>query len=77
MRATTIRTDPPQTVNVHIIILLAETFLDLLPVLTIAKVHLKIRERGARTGGINLEPHFQQGVQSTQIAIDHTIIGQS
>jgi len=44
----------PQRGCVRITILLAETFLDLLPVLTITKVHLEIRERGARAGDINL-----------------------
>lgn len=48
------------------IILLAEPFLDLLSVLTITKMHFKIRECGARTGGINLKPLLQQGVQNTQ-----------
>ena len=42
-------------------ILLAETFLDLLPVSTITKVHFEIRERGARTSGINLKPCLQRG----------------
>ena len=67
----------PQAGNVHVIILLAEPFLDLLPVLTITKMHFKIRECGARTGSINLKPYLQQGVQNIQIAIEHTIIGQS
>jgi len=60
-----------------VIILLAKPFLDLLPVLTITKMHFKIRECGARTGGINLKPRLQQGAQNTQIVIGHTIIGQS
>ena len=69
--------ESPQAGNVHVIILLAEPFLDLLPVLSITKVHFKIRECGTRTGRVNLKPHLQQGVQNTQIVIDHTIIGQS
>jgi len=43
----------PQAGNVHVIILLAKSFFDLLPVLTITEMHLKIRERGTRTGGIH------------------------
>lgn len=53
----------PKAGNGHVIILLAEAFLDLLSVLTITKVHLKIRESRARTGGINLELRLQQGFQ--------------
>lgn len=40
---------------VRVTILLTETFLDFLPVLTITEMNLKIRERGTWTGGINLK----------------------
>jgi len=56
--------------NVHVTILLTEAFLDLLPVLAIAKMDLEIRECRARTGGINLKPRLQWGVQGTQMMID-------
>ena len=56
----------PRAGNVHVIILLAESFLDLLPVLTITEMHLKVRERGTRTGGIHLKRYLQQDVQNTK-----------
>jgi len=68
MRVTTTRTDP-HTGNAHVTILLTQAFLDLLPVLAITKVYLKVRERGARTGGINLKSHLQQRVQCIQMTI--------
>ena len=60
----------PQTENMHATILLAETFLDLLPVLAITKVHFEIRERGARTSGINLKRCLQRGVRNTRIRVE-------
>ena len=56
----------PQAGNVHVIILLAKSFFNLLPVLTITEMDLKVRERGTRTGCIHLKRYLQQGVQNTK-----------